>query len=282
VTEPCLVEWRNELQRLSFDLVQSRPLDAAPAHVVPGPGDTITVCHQVRDADHVRHLGIVGEGGRVNDSERADAQVRADLLANLPQRGIEQRFSLLHCAVHRFPPAAAQWAFEEQELLLLVDDGHYDGSGVCLEQAPAGGRDHVEAGSAGIAASLVAGCRVCRVDPANAGCWPPRSGDIPKHWPTRCCHTPDRMHVEFALLFADRAVAERAATALRAEGYGVHFQDQPDDQSVVVTASPPAMLSADEIAMTTARMAALARELGGGFLGHMGSSMRVLPADPLG
>jgi len=90
------------------------------------------------------------------------------------------------------------------------------------------------------------------------------------------------MHVEFALLFADRAVAERAATALRAEGYGVHFQDQPDDQSVVVTASPPAMLSADEIAMTTARMAALARELGGGFLGHMGSSMHVLPADPLG
>jgi len=66
----------------------------------------------------------------MHDSERSDAQAQANLLAHLPQGGIEQRFVLLHGAVHWFPPAQAERVFKEQEFLLLIDNGHYDGGGV--------------------------------------------------------------------------------------------------------------------------------------------------------
>jgi hypothetical protein len=85
------------------------------------------------------------------------------------------------------------------------------------------------------------------------------------------------MRVYFALLFGGRDVAEVAADTLRAEGYGVEFQPQPRNNSVAVTATATSELSAVEIAAARSRMAALASELGGDFLGHGGSEQRVLP-----
>lgn len=86
------------------------------------------------------------------------------------------------------------------------------------------------------------------------------------------------MQVDFALLFDGRDVADSAAETLRVDGYEVGFQDQPDGRSIVVTASPPAAQSADEIAAARKRIDALARELGGEFLGHGGSEQHVLPS----
>jgi hypothetical protein len=89
------------------------------------------------------------------------------------------------------------------------------------------------------------------------------------------------MQVYFALLFGSRDLADVAADVLAAGGCDAVFREQLDGRSVVVTASPETTPSGDEIAAAHSRMDALARELGGDFLGHGGSEQYVLPPDPL-
>jgi len=100
---------------------------------------------------------------------------------------------------------------------------------------------------------------------------------LPKTGACGGSYTSSKMRVDFALLFGGRDVADSAAESLRADGYEVGFQDQHDGRSIVVTASPPAAQSVDEIAAARKRMDALARELGGAFLGEGGSEQYVLP-----